>query len=306
MEQMPKDEWVVIPEDKLLVEALKSFTTLEEIEALEGEMLAHKSVPIHVKHSFAAGIYAREITLPAGVVAIGHAHTEECLNIVTKGSVSVLLEGEMVRVSAPATFPSAPFSRKVGYVHEDLTWITVHPIKERSIDKIESQIIAKSDTFKRHEALLEGQCAALAAISADEGWSDRIDYLSALKDLGFTQKQVDEMVHNEEDQIELPEDFQALTYRGSSEIHGTGVFSSFAFPVGRNLGPCRIGGYRTHLGRYTNHAQFPNAKFELGHNGRVNTIAIRKILPGDEITVNYRDAFLVAREADKVLINLTN
>lgn len=80
----------------VMAEALKSFTTPEQIEALEGELLGSSgSTPIPVSHNFCRGIYARTVLIPAGFLAIGHSHSDECLNIVASGSVSVVIDGEV-------------------------------------------------------------------------------------------------------------------------------------------------------------------------------------------------------------------
>src|SRR5688572_3022727 len=118
-ESITCQELEVIPDEAVMVQVLTYFTTPEEIEALEGELLGKANINIPVKHGFCKGIATRQITLTAGTIAIGHGHTGECLNIVTAGSVSVVLDGKVKRITAPAQFVSPPLARKVGYVHED-------------------------------------------------------------------------------------------------------------------------------------------------------------------------------------------
>ncbi len=306
MELQPKENWELIPDDRLIVEALKNFQTPEQIEALEAEMLECANSPIMTKHHFGAGVYSREIFMPKGTIAIGHAHTEECLNIVISGSVSVLIEGEIKRVTGPCTFTSAPFSRKVGYVHEDIIWITVHPIGTRSIDKIEAQLFAKSESFKKFEERVGSTAIALASMNADDCFDDRFDYLEVLKEAGLTQQDVDVKCLSEEDMVDMPEDWSAFTHVGTSRIHKNGVMCGpFHFTAGEMIGPARIGDRRTNLGRYTNHSRHPNC-YPSVINGDIYLIAKKPINPDSEITIDYREALIASAKADQHLNQLSH
>lgn len=291
----------VIPDDRIMVEVLKQFTTPEEIEALEGELLNVNTIDIHVKHSFWKGGYARQVTIPAKTLAIGHGHTDECLNIVVSGSVSVVIDGEVRLVKGPCTFVSPPFARKIGYVHEDITWITVHATNETSVDKLEQELIIKSDTFRRYEASKGASCTEIANCPIDEFWEDRLDYFKAVEDLGFTHDQVRAISENEDDQIPFPPGTGDAIYIGTSKIQGHGVFSAFNINGGVRLAPARIAGKRTKVGRYTNHSKHPNCKFVLDSNGDIYLQTISKVSEGEELTCNYRDAKKTANKADEIL-----
>jgi quercetin dioxygenase-like cupin family protein len=135
--------------EEVMALSVKEFVTPEQIEALEAELLSLPNVyECPVKHTLHDGIYIREITMPKGSFAIGHAHTGDFINIVTKGSCSVLLDGE-VRKVGPSTFISKGHDRKVGYVHEDITWISVHRTDLDSVEEIERTTLIYSDTFKK-------------------------------------------------------------------------------------------------------------------------------------------------------------
>lgn len=126
--------------------SVASFSTRKQIEELEKELLYLPQVDVPVLNTIHDGIYCRQITLPAGAFAIGHEHTGDFINIVVKGKCSVLIDGS-VREIGPSTFISKGHDRKVGYIHEDTTWITVHRTDLDSINEIENSLFIKSKGY---------------------------------------------------------------------------------------------------------------------------------------------------------------
>lgn len=297
---MPKT-FVVELDDRIMVEVIKQFTTPEQIEALEGELLTLDPLFIQVKHGFAKGIYTRQVTIPRGTLAIGHAHSEECLNIVTQGSVSVVLDGEVRLIKGPCTFVSPALTRKVGYVHEDLTWITVHRTDCTSIEQIEEDMAVKSETFKRYEAKKGDRSTEIANCPRDEFWPDRLDYFRMLEEIGVTHQLARIQTENLADQIDFPGETGNSVYLASSKIQGNGIFSSFDFEPNMLIAPARIQGKRTKVGRYTNHARYPNCIFTMDDNGDIYLMSSQPINEGDELTVDYRQAREVAYKAQELL-----
>lgn len=116
----------------------------QKILSMEAFMLEQPQVEIPVVHHFSEGIYAREITAPAGVMMTGMVHKFEHLNIMSKGEVSVLTEDGIKRFKAPCTFVSQPGTKRIGYVHEEMVWTTIHATTETDIDKLEAQLVTRS------------------------------------------------------------------------------------------------------------------------------------------------------------------
>jgi len=284
-----------------MVEALKSFKTPEEIEALEGELLGVNTIPIPVKHGFCKGIYTRQITIPRGTLAIGHSHADECMNIVTSGSASVLVDDQIKLIKGPCCFNSAPLQRKIGFVHEDITWITVHATRETDISSLESKLIIKSDIFRRYEMAQSSVSTEISNCPVDALLEDRLDYFKAIKELGFTHSEVRSITEDLRDQIEFPAGTGGLVYVGSSKLQGNGLFSAFAASNGDVLAPALVKGKRTKAGRFTNHSRFPNSAFVVDINGDVNLIAICDIHANQELTVDYRQAKRESEKAREIL-----
>lgn len=111
---------------------------------MEEFMLTQRQVEIPVRHHFCNGIYAREITAPAGIVMTGMVHKTEHLNIMSKGEVSVLTEDGIKRFKAPCTFVSKPGTKRIGYVHEEMVWTTVHATTETDLKKLEAELATRS------------------------------------------------------------------------------------------------------------------------------------------------------------------
>lgn len=124
----------------------------EDIINLESKM---KSIPgafigdnplTPLKHSFADGIYVREIFIPKGTLIVGKIHKHSHPNFLMKGDVSVLTEEGPRRLKAPLSMISPKGTKRVVYAHEDTVWITIHFNQgdTKDLNKIEKRIIVKS------------------------------------------------------------------------------------------------------------------------------------------------------------------
>lgn len=97
-----------------------------------------------LKHSFADGVYVREIFIPKGTLIVGKIHKHSHPNFLMKGDVSVLTEDGPRRIKAPYSMISAAGTKRIVYAHEDTIWITIHVTNDTDLEKIEEQIIAKN------------------------------------------------------------------------------------------------------------------------------------------------------------------
>lgn len=116
----------------------------ERIEHLEHAMRAAGTVELEVKHHFSKGVYARELHIPAGIVLTGEVHKFTNLNILSQGEISVLVDDQIERVSAPFTIVSPPGTKRVAYAHTDCIWTTIHGTDETDVEKIRSEFVVKS------------------------------------------------------------------------------------------------------------------------------------------------------------------
>jgi hypothetical protein len=97
-----------------------------------------------LKHTFAPGVYAREIFIPAGEVLVGKIHKHAHINILVSGRVTVVTEHNgKEELIGPLTMVSLPATKRAVYAHEDTIWITIHLTDETDLEKIEEEVIAK-------------------------------------------------------------------------------------------------------------------------------------------------------------------
>jgi len=111
----------------------------EKVSIVEAEMLKHPQIEIPVKHYFSPGVYAREITIPAGTLLTGRIHKYAQLNILSGGRISVLTDDGMKDVEAPFTVVSPPGTKRIAFAHTECTWTTILATDEKDPDVIESE-----------------------------------------------------------------------------------------------------------------------------------------------------------------------
>ena len=113
-----------------------------------------------LKHTFAPGVYGREMHIPAGHVVVGKLHKHSLLNILIKGKVTVITEQEGIKeYNAGDVFSSPIGTKRLLVTHEDTVWVGIHPTDETDLDKIEAEFIAKSYTelgWEQPKLLTEG------------------------------------------------------------------------------------------------------------------------------------------------------
>lgn len=268
-----------------LLASLAAKPMLPAIPEMEKMMLALPQAEAPVAHLFSPGLCVRQVTLPAGNVAIGHLQKYEHLNIMLEGCVT-MDDGQTLR--APLVFVGKP-GRKRGYVHEKVTWLNVYPTDLTSGDEVEAHFVQKSEAFAEHEQA--------ARMNADRS-ADHADFIQMLEDLGVTAEQVQIQSENPYDQMPMPLGFYKFQLE-QSPIHGKGVFACSPYEAGELIGEANIGGNRTPLGRWTNHSAHPNAKM-VKVGSAIYLYADRNIagqmggMVGEEITVDYRQARMEA------------
>jgi hypothetical protein len=132
----------LITSNKDIREKIIELELLMKIAVTETKSLSISECPL--KHTFAPGAYAREIFIPKETLIVGKIHKHSHLNMLMKGTVSVLTEEGPRVFKAPMTMVSPAGTKRVVFAHEDTVWVTVHLTNETDLEKIEEEIIAKS------------------------------------------------------------------------------------------------------------------------------------------------------------------
>lgn len=142
---------------------MNELATLEEakdvsndaLRVIADEWLDSPQPDIPVKHSFAPGVYIRELTIPAGVFVIGNEHLTEHFNFVVSGKCRCFVNGFVRELNAKDLFVSNKNVMKVAYVVEELHFMTIHATTETNIEKLEEMLFLKSSKRLRYEAELK-------------------------------------------------------------------------------------------------------------------------------------------------------
>lgn len=241
-----------------------------------------------VVHRFGPGIYIRELTVPAGTLLVGKYQKYPHANQFISGTVAVFREGGAVEVlKAPMFFIGQP-GQKVGYVVETMVWqnIYANPTDETDVETLEAMFMEKNQTTIGREEARHIEAHLMRE-------ADRHDFLAMAAELGTTPEQI-RLESESGDVIASLGAYAARISIRDSAIEGRGVFVSCPVDAGNVVAPARIQGFRTMVGRYTNHSARPNARAVLTDTGDLMFVALRRIEgcrggdSGEELTVDYR------------------
>lgn len=135
----------------------------EAVHAIEDEMKKCEPWPFELRHYFAHGVYAREVTLREGCVATGKIHKYAQVNIISKGAIRVSTEHGVVELRAPCTFVSPPGTKRLVTVLEETIWTTIIGTDETDIEKLEADLVVNSEEeYARHLELTHGKLVEIA------------------------------------------------------------------------------------------------------------------------------------------------
>ena len=112
-------------------------TVVEGMEEIKNFLMdpTTEGADLPIRHSFAPGIYAREMFIPEGTLLIGKIHKHRHHNFLMQGSIIVLTEeGGVKLLQAPLMVVSEPGTQRVGYAVTDTIWTTVHENSDNTED----------------------------------------------------------------------------------------------------------------------------------------------------------------------------
>ena len=115
-------------------------------------------IDVPVEHHFAPGVYMRQMNAKAGTLVVSKMHRTEHMNILLTGSLTVATENGIELMRAPAVLKSMPGTKRIGYFHEDSSWITVHPTDSTDLEEIEKQVIVPEEEIDQFLASLPSKC----------------------------------------------------------------------------------------------------------------------------------------------------
>lgn len=113
------------------------------ISDLMREIASREQTDTRTVHHFSAGVYAKQMHLPAGHIAVSHKHAYDHLSILAAGVAIVATDRGRETYRAPACIEI-----KAGLNHaitaiEDVTWFCVHATNETDPEKVDRVLIQK-------------------------------------------------------------------------------------------------------------------------------------------------------------------
>jgi len=118
--------------------------TREEIQTIqhiiEGWADAKHREDYTIFHTFADGMYTREMHVEKGEIIVGEIHRNDHIVNLLKGSLIVIDEFGNRRLDAPCSFVSKSGVKRVGYILDDCVWQDIHRTEKTTIDEAEKEI----------------------------------------------------------------------------------------------------------------------------------------------------------------------
>lgn len=266
-------------------------------DALALVMLEYPQAECQVTHHFGPGIYIRTVSFKPGDAIIGHDHKTPHTVMVLGGRVVMLGDTpkEIDATQGPVMFVGG-LEKKAAVCIESCNWVNIfpNPDDERDIETLEARYLEKSPIA------LELEQQEFEALTAEHE-ADRADYFKALQELRITPEEA-QQISDRDELVSMPDEYTWRLSIRNSPIHGQGLFLSVNANEGELIAPATAGGYRTVAGKYVNHSATPNCRY-MRINGETYLVTMKPVSgafggsPGDELTVDYRQAVRTSMEA---------
>jgi hypothetical protein len=104
-----------------------------------------------LEHTFADGIYVRQMTMDKDSLVVGAIHNHLHVWFLMSGHITVATEDGNIEYLAPCHVLATPGTKRVIYANEDSVFVNVHknPTNCMDIEKLEKEIV--SATFEDYE-----------------------------------------------------------------------------------------------------------------------------------------------------------
>jgi len=104
-----------------------------------------------LEHSFADGIYVRQMKMSKDSLVVGAIHNHLHVWFLLSGCITVATEEESLEYIAPCYVLSTPGTKRVIYANDDSIFVNVHknPTNCEDIEELEREIV--SATFEEYE-----------------------------------------------------------------------------------------------------------------------------------------------------------
>jgi len=152
---MPKNELSKAESREVALNNRERIQGLQDLlidNADEVNIVTHQNSEIFpLEHTFADGIYVRQMTMNKDSLVVGAIHNHLHVWFLLSGHITVATEDESLEYIAPCYVLATPGTKRVIYANEDSVFVNVHknPTNCQDIEKLEGEIV--SATFEEYE-----------------------------------------------------------------------------------------------------------------------------------------------------------
>ena len=116
-----------------------------------GKEIVRNSSVAPIKHTFADGIYIRQMEMKKNTVVVGAIHKHLHVWFLLVGDVTIATEDTTEDYIAPCYIVSTPGVKRVIHSNEDSIFVNIHknPTNTKDLDKLEEEIVALN--YKEYE-----------------------------------------------------------------------------------------------------------------------------------------------------------
>jgi hypothetical protein len=130
---------------------------IETVRALESMLLQLPQVNIETQHMLHAGMYARTIFIPAGVMATGANLSLDSVGILF-GDITVTTDEGTQRLTGFNVLSASKGHKRAGIANSDTWWTTVFRTDATTVDEAEKSITSESDMLLSRKLLKDTLC----------------------------------------------------------------------------------------------------------------------------------------------------
>ena len=108
-----------------------------QVETIQSALDAVPQIDCPVRHYFAPGLYAREITIPVGILpttVVGAIHKTESIVVLSKGRMIVGTIDGPLEIVAPYTLTVRPGDKNAVHALEECVWTNFFPNPDNETD----------------------------------------------------------------------------------------------------------------------------------------------------------------------------
>lgn len=126
----------------------------DKVAELEAELLNLPQVQIEVSHVFHAGMVARTIKIPAGLVLTGAYISKDNISTVN-GDLTLATENGPLRLTGYHVLPAKAGYKRCGISHELTYWTTFFRSNATTIEEFEREITPQYQQLQTNRLALE-------------------------------------------------------------------------------------------------------------------------------------------------------